>query len=81
MQPTLDNKIARAEGSESTPSLPVVRDLELERDKKESAIIFNTLTNKNHDAEWRHRWVIETLYCKYVTKNTALTDYDSSSNL
>ncbi|MEO1849830.1 MAG: hypothetical protein ABGX70_04905, partial [Psychrobacter sp.] len=47
MQPTLDSKIARADGIESTPSEPeACLVLGEERKKEESAIILYTLTNE-----------------------------------
>ena len=47
IQPTLANKMARAEGMERTPSEPVARgDWEFDRKKEESAIILYTLANE-----------------------------------
>ena len=47
IQPTLDNKIARADGMDRTPSEPVARgDWGVERKIEESAIILYTLANK-----------------------------------
>ena len=44
IQPTLDNKIARADGIDKTPSEPLgCRGWEEEREREESAIILYTL--------------------------------------
>ena len=47
IQPTLDNKIARADGIDRIPSEPVAcGDWEFERKREESAIILYTLANE-----------------------------------
>ena len=49
IQPTLDNKVARADGMDRTPSEPVARgDWGVERKREESAIILYTLANEKH---------------------------------
>ena len=51
IQPTLDNKVARADGMDRTPSEPVARgDWGVERKREESAIILYTLANKKNTA-------------------------------
>ena len=53
MQPTLANKIARADGKESTPSLlALAAELEFEREKKESAIIFKYTNEQKVRRSW-----------------------------
>ena len=61
IQPTLDNKIARADGIDKTPSEPLgCWDWKEERKREESAIILYTLANEKNTAFMqRHRLKIK----------------------